>query len=44
MNLIYKQDYYEDTLKEINDLFIDYFVPSMDDLDHPALIEERKKS
>ena len=39
MNLIYKQDYYEDKLKEIDDLFIEYLVPIMDDLDHTALIE-----
>ena len=39
MYLIYKQDYYEDKLKEIDDLFIEYLVPIMDDIDHLALIE-----
>ena len=43
MHLIYKQDYYEDKIKEIDEIFIDYLVPIMDDIDHPALIEERKQ-
>ena len=40
MNFIYKQDYYGDKLKEIDDLCIEYLVTIMDDIDHPALIEE----
>ena len=44
MHLIYKQDNYEDKLKEIYDLFIDYIVPIIEDLDHPALIEEFKQN
>ena len=44
MHLIYKQDYYEDKLKEIDELFIEYLVPIMDDIDHPALIEEWKQN
>ena len=44
MHLIYKQDYYEDKIREINEIFIDYLVPIMDDIDHPALIEEWKQN
>ena len=43
MHLIYKKDYYEDKLKEIDDLFIGYLVPIMDDLNHPLLIYNGKK-
>ena len=44
MHLIYKQYYYKDKQKKIYDLFIEYIVLIMEDLDHPALIEERKKN
>ena len=40
IHFIYKQDYYEDKLKEIDDLFIEYRVPTMDDIDRPLLLEE----
>ena len=30
--------------KEIYDLFIEYLVPIMDDLEHPKLIEEQKQN
>ena len=39
IHLIYKQDFYKDKQKEIYELFIQYLVPVMDNLDHPALIE-----
>ena len=42
MHLIYKQDYYEDKLKDKYGLFIDDLVPIMENLDHPTLIKERK--
>ena len=38
--LIYKQDFYKDKQKEIDDLFIEYLVPIMEDHDHHTLIEE----
>ena len=38
--MIYRQDYYEGKLKEIYDLFIEYSVPIMDDIDHTELIKE----
>ena len=41
--MIYKQDFYNNKEKEIDDLFSEYLVPVMDDLDHPVLIEEWKK-
>ena len=43
MYLIYKQDFYIDKQKGIYKLFIEYLVPIMDDIDHPALIEEWKQ-
>ena len=39
MYLIYKQDLYKDKQKEIDELFIEYLAPIMDNIDHPALIE-----
>ena len=44
MHLIYKQDFYEDKLRVIYELFIDHLVPIMGDLDHPDFIEERKQN
>ena len=43
MHLIYKQNYNKDNQEEIDDIFIEYFVPIVDYLDHPALIEEWKQ-
>ena len=43
MHLIYKQDFYKDKQKEIYDIFIEYLAPIMENLDDPALIEERKQ-
>ena len=40
LHLIYKQEFYKDKQKEIYELFIGYLVPVMDDIYHPALIEE----
>ena len=42
--MIYKQDFYKNKDKEIDDLFLEYLVTIMDDLDHPPLIEERKQN
>ena len=42
--MIYKQDLYKKKEKEIDDLFLEYLVPVMEDLDHPALFEERKQN
>ena len=39
MHFIYKQHYYEDKQKEIDDWFIEYLAPIMDDIYHPELIE-----
>ena len=39
MHMIYKLDFYKNEEKEIDNLFIEYIVPVMDDLDHPELIE-----
>ena len=43
MHLIYKQDYYEDKLKDKYDLFIDDLVPIMENIDNHTLIEEWKQ-
>ena len=42
--MTYKQDFYKDKQKEIDDLFLEYLVPVMDDNGHPELIEERKQN
>ena len=39
MHMTYKQDFYKDKQKEIDDLFLEYLVPAMEDIEHPALIE-----
>ena len=44
MHMIYKQDFYKNKDKEIDDLFLEYLVTIMDDLDHPTFIEERKQN
>ena len=38
--MTYKQDFYETKQKEIYDLFLEYLVPVMKYLEHPAFIEE----
>ena len=44
MHLSYKQDYYKDKQKEIYDIFIQYLVPTMDNIEHLTLIEEWKEN
>ena len=44
MHLIYKQDFYRDKQKEIDELFIEYIVTIVEDLYHPALIEDWKQN
>ena len=44
MHLIYKKDFYKYKQEEICEIFIEYLVPIMEDIDHPALIEERKQN
>ena len=44
MHLIYKQDFYKYKKREIDELFIEYLVTIMEDLDHPMLIEECKQN
>ena len=43
MHVTYKQDFYKNKEKELDDLFLEYLVSVMDDLEHPALIEEWKQ-
>ena len=43
IHFIYKKNFYTDKQKELDELFIEYLVPIMDDLDHPELIEKWKK-
>ena len=40
MHMIYKQDFYKNKEKEIDDLLLEYLVLVMYNLEHPALIEE----
>ena len=40
IHIIYKQDFYNAKEKEINDLFLKYLVPVMEDIEHPKLIKE----
>ena len=43
--VFYLQKYfYKDKQNDIDELFIQYLVPIMEDLDHPVLIEERKQN
>ena len=44
MHFIYKQYFYKDKQEKIDDHFIEFLVPIMDDLDNPTLIEEREKN
>ena len=44
LHLIYKQNFYNDKQKEINEFFGKYHFPLIDYLDHPALIEEWKQN
>ena len=44
LHLIYKKYFYNYKQREIDDIFIEYLVPAMEDLDHPALIEELKQN
>ena len=43
MHIIYKQYFYKNRKKETHDLFLEYIVTVMDDLDHLYFIEESKK-
>ena len=44
MHMIYKQGLYKNKQKEIDDLFPEYLVSVMADLDYPALVEEWKQN
>ena len=44
LHLIDQQDFYKYSKKEIDDPFIEYFVPVMWNLDYHALIEECKQN
>ena len=44
MHLINKKDFFKYKQKEIDELFIEYLVPIMGYIDHPALIEEWKQN
>ena len=39
MYMKYKHDFYENKVKEIDDLFLEYLVPVMEYIEHPELIE-----
>ena len=40
--LIYKQNFYHEKKIEIDTIFDDYHITLLNDLDHPALLKERK--
>ena len=42
--MINKQDFDKNKEKEIDNLFLEYLVPIMYNIDHPALIEELKQN
>ena len=44
VHIINKQDFYKNKEKEIYELFLEYIVTVMDDLDHHALIKEWKQN
>ena len=39
MHMTYKQYFYKTNEKKIYDLFLEYLVPVMEDIEHPAFIE-----
>ena len=43
IHLIYKQEFYKDKQNEIYELFIEYLVPIMENIDHPELIKKWKQ-
>ena len=43
MHMTQKQDFYKNKEKEIDDLFLEYLVTVIEDLEHPSFIEEWKK-
>ena len=38
--MTYKKDFYKTEEREIDDLFMEYLVPIMEDIEHPTMIEE----
>ena len=40
MDMTYKQDLYKTKEREIYDMFLEFLVPVMKNIEHPALIEE----
>ena len=42
--LIYKQSFYNDKQKGIDEFIDKYHIPLIDDIDHPVLIKERKQN
>ena len=42
--MIYKQDFYNNKQKEINDLYFEYLVSVMYNIDYPVLIEEWRQN
>ena len=38
--MTYKQDFYKTKDTETDDLFLEYLVPVMEDIENPAFIEE----
>ena len=39
MNKIYKQEFYKNKENGIDDLFLEYLFPVMDNIEHPEFIE-----
>ena len=44
LHFIYKQNFYNDKQKKVNEIFYQYHINLLNDLDHPALVEEWKKN
>ena len=40
IHMIYKQDLYKIKQKEIDDLFLEYLLPVIEDIKHPALVKK----
>ena len=38
--MTYKQDFYNTKEREVYDLFLEYLVPVMEDIENPSLVEE----
>ena len=44
LHLVYKQNFYHDKEKEMYELFDEYHIPLLKDIDHPELIQQWRRN